>query len=105
MRYRDWFIIAGSVSVLMSLIITDPGLGLIGKLGVGSGTLGLVINIGIAIWLVAFMHFARKSLSDYVDEEEYHKVAIQTPEGAGLALIATGLKWIAIALCIQAAMK
>lgn len=105
MRFRDIFLGVGSFLVLVLLLLSDPQSGIIAQLPFGAATLGLVLNLVIAIFFVGFLHFSRKALLDYLDLEIYFKKAIESPVGAGLALISVGLMMVSIALVVLAAVK
>lgn len=105
MRFRDIFLGVGSFLVLVLLLLSDPQSGIIAQLPFGAATLGLVLNLVIAIFFVGFLHFSRKALLDYLDLEIYFKKAIESPVGAGLALISVGLMMVSIALAVLAAVK
>lgn len=84
-RYRNWFLLFGSAVVLAALYFTDPDRGL----STGLLLLGMVTPI-VA---VAFAHFARKALHDYPEADArklFHR-AMQSPVGAGLALVALAI--------------
>lgn len=105
MRFRDIFLGVGSFLVLVLLLLSDPQSGIIAQLPFGAATLGLVLNLVIAIFFVGFLHFSRKALLDYLDLEIYFKKAIESSVGAGLALISVGLMMVSIALAVLAAVK
>lgn len=105
MRFRDIFLGIGSALVLVLLLLSDPQSGIISQLPFGAATLGLILNLVIAIFFVGFLHFSRKALLDYIDLELFFKKAMEQPTGAGLALVAVGLIMISIALVMLAAVK
>lgn len=85
MRFRNLFLMLGSALVLAALFITDPDQGL----NTGFWTLSLAKGV-VA---VAFAHFARKALFDYVeaDLQDLFAQAKLSPTGAGLALVAVAI--------------
>lgn len=105
MRFRDIYMFGGGILVLLVVFLTDPSVGVVAQLPVGSATVGLMVNILISMWFVGFLHYSRKGILDYIDLEIYFKEAIKTPTSAGLALIAVGLMMISISIVIHAAVK
>lgn len=104
-RFRNVFIGFGSILVVLVLFLSDPDGGFIQNLPFGSSTLSTLIILLTSILYIGLLHYARKGLLDYLDIEIYFKKALQTPEGAGKALIAVGLMMLAIAVVILAAVK
>ena len=85
MRFRDKFLIGGSVAVLVALFATDPDKGLstgMQLLSIASGMLTLIV-----------VHWARKALFDYdeADMSELFAKAKESPTGAGLALVSLAI--------------
>ena len=105
MRFRNVFLGIGSILVFLLVLMSDPSSGFINQLPFGSSTLGLIINLVICLFYVGFLHLARKALLDYIDLEIFFKKAIESPEGAGNALIAIGLMMVSISLIVIAATK
>ncbi|WP_396190511.1 hypothetical protein [Flavobacterium sp.] len=105
MRFRQIFIGIGSLLVLLLVFLSDPTSGFISKLPVGSGALGLLIGIVISILYVALLHVSRKGLLDYLDLETLFSKAVESSQGAGLALVGVGLIMISISIVIHAAAK
>ena len=105
MRFRNTFIGLGSILVIVILLLSDPSNGLISNLPFGSGTLSTLIILVTSILYIGLLHFSRKGLLDYLDLEVYFKKALQTPEGAGYALIAVGIMMTAMSIVILAATK
>lgn len=105
MRFRDIFLGIGSFLVFVLLLLSDPQAGVIAQLPFGAATLGLILNLVIAIFFVGFLHFSRKALLDYIDLQVFFTKAMESPTGAGLALVAVGLIMISVALVTLAAVK
>lgn len=105
MRFRNIFIGIGSLLTILVLLMSDPDGGFVQNLPFGAGTLATLIILVSSILYVGLLHISRKALLDYLDLEEYFKKAIQTPEGAGLALIGVSLMMVSISLVILAAVK
>ena len=84
-RFRNLFLLVGSVLVMAVLMATDPDEGLL------TGFWALSIAKGIVA--VAFAHLARKSLADYpeADMRTLFRLARGSATGAGLALIAQAI--------------
>lgn len=105
MRFRDVFIGIGGILTIVVLLLSDPDGGMVQNLPYGSGTVSLLITLFISILYIGVLHVGRKALIDYIDLQEYFRKAIQTPEGAGMALIGVGTIMISIAIVILAATK
>lgn len=85
MRFRNKFLVGGSVIVLAALFATDPDKGL------STGVLLLSLATGLIAVLLA--HLGRKALHDYpeADMRKLFGKAAESPVGAGLALVALSL--------------
>lgn len=105
MRFRDIFLGIGSVLVLVLLLLSDPQSGLVSQLPFGAATLGLILNIVVGLFFIGLLHLSRKALIDYIDLEVFFKKAIETSQGAGLAIVGVGLIMISVSLGILAAVK
>ncbi|MEM5878405.1 MAG: hypothetical protein QXF12_06025 [Candidatus Aenigmatarchaeota archaeon] len=105
MRMRHVYMIIGGLLVILLLLLSDPDSGLIRNLPFGSGVVSLLIVLFSSVLYVGFLHVSRKALIDYIDLEVYFKRALQTPEGAGQAIIGVGLIMISISLVILAATR
>lgn len=84
-RFRNLFLLLGSVIVMAVLVATDPDEGLL------TGFWALSIAKGVVA--VAFAHLARKALMDYpeADMRTLFRLARGSATGAGLALIAQAI--------------
>lgn len=105
LRFRHAFLGLGSVLTILVLFLSDPDAGFIRNLPFGAGTLSVLLILVTSILYIGLLHIARRGLLDYIDLEVYFKKALQTPEGAGMALIGVGLIMISISLVIMAAVK
>lgn len=105
MRFRDIFLGIGSVLVLILLFLSDPQSAVVAQLPFGAGTVSTLMNLVTSLLFIGVLHLARKALVDYIDLEEFFKKAIETPEGAGRALMAVALMMISVSLVIYAAVK
>ena len=105
MRFRNIFIIFGSILTILLLVLTDPDLHLVENLGIGAGTVTSLVYLFKGILGAALLFVVGKGLMDYkiADFEDLGKNATRTPEGAGLYAIAVSLKWIAFAIIVAAA--
>ena len=103
MRFRNVFLLIGSILTIAALLLSDPDSGLVKNLPFGSGTLATLIILVTSILYIGLLHIGRKGLLDYVDLRIFFKKAIETPEGAGLATIGIGLICISISIVILAA--
>ena len=79
-RFRNMFLVLGSLIVLIYLFVTDPNEGE-GSLIVFVGTLATPV---VAVF---FSHLARKALFDYIDMGTLYRKARETATGAGLTFL------------------
>lgn len=105
MRFRNVFLIIGSILTILVLLMSDPDTAFIQNLPFGAGTLTTLIILVTSILYIGLLHLSRKALMDYLDLAEYFRKALMTPEGAGLAIIGIGLMMISVSLVILAATK
>lgn len=103
MRFRNVFVGVGSLLTVVLLLISDPDGGFVSNLPFGSATAATIVILASSILYIGLLHFARKGLFDYLDLEVFFKKALQTPEGAGYALIAVAIAMVAISIVIFAA--
>jgi hypothetical protein len=84
-RFRNVFLIIGTMSVLLALYLSDPDKGL--------STGMLVLDLCVCVLAVAFAHVSRKALMDYpeADKQNLFARAGESPTGAGLALVAQAI--------------
>lgn len=90
-RHRTWFLIGGAILAAAASLYTDPDArGLSTILG------GLAIVQGV--WAVAAAHWGRKALTDYpeADQRTLFRKALESPTGAGLALIALAIVFVGL---------
>lgn len=102
MRFRFVFMGVGSVLTLLLLILSDPSVGAIKQLPFGGATVALLLGLVLCFLYFTMLHLSRKGLLDYIDLEVFFKKALETPTGAGLAIIGVGLIMISCALVIIA---
>lgn len=79
-RFRNMFLVLGSLIVLIYLFVTDPN----------EGRASLIVFVGtLATPVVAvfFSHLARKALFDYIDMGTLYRKARETATGAGLTFL------------------
>ncbi len=105
MRFRHVFLGIGSLLTVFLLLISDPDSGFVQALPFGAGTLSTLIILVTSLLFIGLLHLARKGLLDYVQFDRFFQKAIQTPEGAGLAIIGIGLIMISISIVISAAVR
>ncbi len=79
LRFRNVFLIGGTLSILAYLLISDPN--------EGSLTLVFLAKLATPVIAVFFSHLARKALFDYIDMSALYKKAKETATGAGLAFL------------------
>jgi hypothetical protein len=92
MRFRNIYLILGSLAVVGALIWTDPD----GGISTGLFLLGLFV----CLLAVVFAHVSRKALTDYpeADMQRLFKRAAESPTGSGLALIALAIIFASLLL-------
>jgi hypothetical protein len=79
LRFRNVFMIGGTLIVLLYLFISDPN---------GNNmTLPFLAKLATPIVAVWFAHLARRALFDYADMEQLLKKARETATGAGLSFL------------------
>jgi hypothetical protein len=105
MRFRNVFLMIGSILTVLVLLLSDPDGGMVMSLPFGSGTLTTLIILVMSILYVGVLHLSRRALLDYLDLQELFKKAMMTSEGSGSAIIGVGLIMISIAIVILAATK
>lgn len=105
MRFRHIFMGLGTVFVLFLVFFSDPSVGVLSQLPFGSGLLGVLVGLAIAQLYIGLLHVARKGLFDYIDLETFFNKAIESPVGAGLALLAITVAMVAVSVVILAATK
>ncbi len=78
-RFRNLFLVLGTLSVIAYLVVSDPN--------DGSLTLPFLAKLATPVIAVWFAHLARKALFDYLDMGTLLKKAKETATGAGLAFL------------------
>lgn len=79
-RFRNIFLVLGSIAIVAYLYVTDPNPGY-GRTVVFLGTLATPV---IAVF---FAHLARKALFDYLDMGQLYRKAKETATGSGLVFL------------------
>lgn len=102
-RFRNIYLVIGSVFVIALWIVTDPDAGFITSLPVGAGTLATIVVLLKSVLYVGILHLSRKAVCDYVNLKTVIDKATSTPEGAGYVVMAIGLIMISISITIFAA--
>lgn len=102
MRFRHVYTIVGSILVLAFWTVIDPDLGLITSMSYGASTVASLAILAKAVLYITLLHYSRKALFDYIDLREYFIEAKKTSAGAGIALVATSIFTLAIAIVIYA---
>ena len=102
LRPRSNFLIYGTLLVIFVLFLSDPDLGIIQNLGVGAGTITILISVLVAILCIVLLHLARKSIFDYqsADFDTLLERASRSPEGAGMSAIAVSIMTLAFAVVL-----
>jgi len=78
-RFRNLFMIGGSLIIMIYLYISDPN--------GGDLTLPFLAKLATPVIAVFFAHWARKALFDYLDMGELLEKARSSATGAGLAFL------------------
>ena len=99
-RFRNIYMLYGSVLVLFLWVLTDPDTGVIQHLPFGATAAANLLILSRVIMYVALLHVSRKAMFDYFDMETALNKALTTADGAGKALIGFGLFNLAIAFVI-----
>ena len=105
MRFRDIFLGIGGFLTIFVLLLSDPDTNMLKALPFGAGALSTIIILVTSILFIGLLHLARKGLLDYLDLQVLFTKALETAQGAGLAIVGVGLIMIAIAVVILAAVK
>jgi hypothetical protein len=79
LRFRNIFMIGGTLIVMLYLFISDPN--------GGNMTIPFLAKLATPIVAVWFSHLARRALFDYADMESLLKKARETATGAGLTFL------------------
>lgn len=79
LRFRNVFMIGGTIIVMLYLFISDPN--------GGNMTIPFLAKLATPIVAVWFAHLARRALFDYADMELLLKKARETATGAGLSFL------------------
>lgn len=102
MRFRNWYVIFGTLLVLMLWLLTDPDLGIIQNLGFGAGTIAMLLFLLLGVVSSVMLYITRKAMFDYpvADFKVLGEQATRTPEGAGLYAIAIAIMTLAFSVVI-----
>lgn len=102
MRFRDLYVIFGSILTVILLVLSDPDLGLVQNLGIGAGTINTLVFLFKGILGCALLYITRKAMQDYpeADFQNLGSRARATPEGAGLYAVANAIMTLAYAVVI-----
>jgi len=103
MRFRNIYMILGSLLVLSLWLVTDPDIGLIQSLPFGVGMVATLIVLLKSVLYVTILHISRRALLDYLDLQKLFEKAMERSEGAGSATIAVAIIILAISITIFAA--
>jgi hypothetical protein len=79
LRFRNIFMIGGTIIVMVYLYLSDPN--------GGNLTIPFLAKLATPVVAVWFAHLARRALFDYADMETLLKKARETATGAGLAFL------------------
>lgn len=79
LRQRNYFLIGGSLAVILFLYLTDPNGG-----ALTATFLGQLATPVVAVW---FAYAARKALFDYLDMEELYAKAKESTTGSAIVFV------------------
>ena len=79
LRFRNVFMIGGTLIVMVYLYLSDPN--------GGNMTIPFLAKLATPVVAVWFAHLARRALFDYADMEALMKKARETATGAGLTFL------------------
>ena len=101
-RFRNLFLVVGTLLVLTLWVLADPDLGIIQGLRIGSSTIATLLFMTKGILAIGILYICTKGMMDYPisDFEKLGMRAVKSPEGAGLYSIAVAIKTLAFALII-----
>ena len=80
LRFRNIFLVLGSIAIIAYLYISDPNPG-------HGTTLVFLGTLATPVIAVFFAHLARKALFDYLDMGQLYRKAKETATGAGLIFL------------------
>lgn len=79
-RFRNIFLVLGSIAIIAYLYVSDPNPG-------HGTTLVFLGTLATPVIAVFFAHLARKALFDYLDMGQLYRKAKETATGAGLIFL------------------
>lgn len=104
-RFRYVFMGIISILAVIVMLVTDPDSGIVQSVPFGANAIASLLPLLKIFIVISILHISRKGLFDYIDLKEYFDKARTSSEGAGNALIGVGLAYVAIAICILAAIS
>jgi hypothetical protein len=69
----------------------------------GAGVAATLIMLAKVVIYLLVLHWGRRAVVDYVDLSELYKKCTATPESSGYTFIGVGLIFVAVSICILAA--
>ncbi len=105
MRFRDIYVIVGTITTILLLFVSDPDAKLIQNLGALAGPVVVLTIIAKGILGAALLYVTRKAMFDYpiADFGKLGENASRTPEGAGLYAIAIAIMVVGFAIVLVGA--
>lgn len=102
LRFRNTYIVIGSLLVLFVLAATAPDAALISQLPIGAGTINFIINIVKGSIGASLLYITGRAMMDYpaADFEKLGLLARKSPEGAGKFAMAVAINKLAYAIVI-----
>lgn len=104
LKFRTVFFLIYVGLALAALFLSDPDSKIVQGLPFGATALAGLVSVSAVFFYVIVLHISRKGLFDYLDLSALYNKALESSQGAGLALIAAGLFMISISLMAIAAM-
>lgn len=91
MKTRRLLLLGATAAAVIGLLFaTDPGIALL-TLPAGQATAALLLGLLVPLLLLVIVHIGRKLLHPYMDLAEAWRKALDSPTGAGLALVAAAI--------------
>lgn len=95
--FHHYVYLFGTIIALLALFGTDPDAGIV-QLVFGADVVAKLSAIPAAIWGIFILWLGAKTLFDYLNVREVATKACESPNGAGLVLVARSITHIAIAI-------
>ena len=98
MRFRNISIIIGVAATFLLTFLSDPDIGPNVSMFFGAQTLLAVKSVVTLSLACLVIHLSRKTLFDYLKVHLFFEEAKKSPQGSGLALVATAIFMLAFSI-------